>query len=284
MLSKYYHLKDEIIKCYVEENLSIREIKDKLSIKSKTAIQKLIGDKIRSNSEAIKLGHKKYPNSFLHTSETKDRLREKRLNYLKNHPECTAWRKKNMSYPEKMFIKYILDRELDKKYLIEREKSFFPYYVDFAFINIKVAVEIDGSQHLLPERKINDNNKDELLNSLGWKVIRISEDTVKNDWKNIDEILLNIDYEILDNTTKIGIFKSTKKYQKKERDINGRTSLQNISSMKQRKVERPSKELLYDLIKTKSFVEIGKTYNVSDKAIVKWCKYYKLPFRKKDIK
>lgn len=53
----------------------------------------------------------------------------------------------------------------------------------------------------------------------------------------------------------------------------------------QRKVkERPSKEELLELIKTKSFLEIGRIYNVSDNAVRKWCKSYGLPYRKKDIK
>lgn len=52
----------------------------------------------------------------------------------------------------------------------------------------------------------------------------------------------------------------------------------------QRKVERPTKEELLKLIKTKSFVHIGKQFGVSDNTIRKWCKYYGLPYRKIDLK
>lgn len=52
----------------------------------------------------------------------------------------------------------------------------------------------------------------------------------------------------------------------------------------QRKIERPTKEKLEYLIQTKPFLQIGKMYGVSDNAIRKWCRYYDLPFRKKDIK
>lgn len=38
------------------------------------------------------------------------------------------------------------------------------------------------------------------------------------------------------------------------------------------------------LIYEKSFRELGKIYNVSDKAISKWCKKLNLPYRKKDMK
>lgn len=51
-----------------------------------------------------------------------------------------------------------------------------------------------------------------------------------------------------------------------------------------RKVERPSKEELLELIKTKSFKEIGKIYNVSDNTIRKWCKSEGLPHLKSEIK
>lgn len=51
------------------------------------------------------------------------------------------------------------------------------------------------------------------------------------------------------------------------------------------KVEnRPSKEELLEMIKTTSFVEIGKKYGVSDKAIAKWCVKYGLPSTRKEIK
>ncbi|AZU98946.1 hypothetical protein pW2_114 [Bacillus phage pW2] len=51
----------------------------------------------------------------------------------------------------------------------------------------------------------------------------------------------------------------------------------------QRKFERPNKEELFNLIKTISFLEIGRIYGVSDNAVRKWCKSYDLPYRKKDI-
>jgi very-short-patch-repair endonuclease len=35
--------------------------------------------------------------------------------------------------------------------------------VDFAFTDQRIAIEIDGSQHLLPERKAKDDEKDALL-------------------------------------------------------------------------------------------------------------------------
>ena len=50
-----------------------------------------------------------------------------------------------------------------------------------------------------------------------------------------------------------------------------------------RKAFRPDRKTLKDLIRTISFSELGKTYGVSDKTIVKWCNYYHLPSKKSII-
>lgn len=44
-----------------------------------------------------------------------------------------------------------------------------------------------------------------------------------------------------------------------------------------------SREELKNLIRTNSFINIGKMYNVTDNAVRKWCKKYNLPYKKSDI-
>jgi len=51
-----------------------------------------------------------------------------------------------------------------------------------------------------------------------------------------------------------------------------------------RETEWPNRELLKHLIRTKSFLEIGRMFNVTDNAIRKWCDYYFLPRKKSEIK
>lgn len=51
-----------------------------------------------------------------------------------------------------------------------------------------------------------------------------------------------------------------------------------------RKVEnRPTREQLKNMIRTLSFLEIGRKYEVSDNTIRKWCDGYSLPRKKTDI-
>lgn len=48
--------------------------------------------------------------------------------------------------------------------------------------------------------------------------------------------------------------------------------------------KRPAKDILVNLIQTTPFVQIGKMYGVTDNAVRKWCKFYNLPYKQKDIK
>ena len=281
-------IKEETKKLIVEDyenGLSLKEICDKYGIKSKSYISNyVLSGNTRSLSESIKLAHEKHPSLFKHTDETKRKMREKRLEWMKNNPEKTAWRLKNMSYPEKCFQKILEDNGIDKKYLIYREYSVFPYFIDFAFINEKIAIEIDGSQHLEEERKKRDEEKDVLLRSNGWRILRIAALEVVRDGTEVLETLL----EMLGNETteyaKVGILKAPKTREKVTRGEDGLSDGERMRAFNQRKVERPSKEELFALIKKQPFTRIGEQYGVSDRAVANWCKHYGIPHRKKDLK
>jgi len=267
-------IKDELVRLYVDESYSVKDLRKKFKIQSED-IKDILGNKVRSSSESIKLAHKKYPENYKHTEESKKIMREKRLEFMKNNPEKTAWRLSNVSYPEKLCIEYIEKNSLDKKYSIVREFSVFPYFIDFAFVNEMVAIEIDGSQHLLPERKKRDDKKDKLLNDLGWLVIRVSEKEIKT---NIDEVFKQILLILKDkpkiNNHRIGLVVKPKKYQKKERNEFGFTELEIQSKFKQRKVARPPLSVLLEQTKQMGFPKTGKLYNVSENTIRKWIKAY----------
>jgi very-short-patch-repair endonuclease len=78
------------------------------------------------------------------------------------------------SYPEKYVAKLL--EELNLGFI--KELKVGRWFVDFAFPDKMIALEIDGKQHDLPERKASDIVKDEHLVSQGWTVHRIR-------WKKI---------------------------------------------------------------------------------------------------
>lgn len=85
----------------------------------------------------------------------------------------TGWQSRQgltPSYPEKYFIQ-LFEAESAPPYV--RELRVGRWFIDFAFPTLKLAVEIDGRQHLLPERQDSDRKKDSELLAAGWTVVRV---------------------------------------------------------------------------------------------------------------
>lgn len=239
-------IKAQIQNDYFNEKRSIKFLKETYNFGTETLFNILEG-KLRSISEAGKIAHKIHKDSFKLSDEAKLKIKEKRIKFMKDHPEQTAWRLKNLSYPEKCFLNLITEKELDKKYLIIREYSFFPYFIDFAFIDIKLAVEIDGSQHKLDNRHKQDIKKDKLLNENGWKVLRIDASSImyhkKEVYIKLNDILLN--YKTKQSFLKIGIMSNVdfKKEQKNINKHNKEKIIENkINNIKQLNIDFHKKE------------------------------------------
>ncbi len=144
---------------------------------SSAAIAKAIkrGDlKLRNKSEAVKLAHKKYPDSFKTSEETKKKISESMIKYLKENPDKVPYKlnhySKGPSYPEKYF-KEVFDKEnVDLTY----HERIYIYELDFANIEKKIDVEVDGDQHYLDKRiKKSDERRNLYLQERGWVVFRI---------------------------------------------------------------------------------------------------------------
>lgn len=56
------------------------------------------------------------------------------------------------------------------------------------------------------------------------------------------------------------------------------------SQKAQQTCERPSRQVLKDMIRTMAFVKIGEEFGVTDNAVRNWCDKYNLPTKKSDIK
>lgn len=66
--------------------------------------------------------------------------------------------------------------------------------------------------------------------------------------------------------------------------LSSSTYCSNCIKIISRIVERPNREELKQLIRTTSFVQIGKKFNVTDNTIRKWCKSENLPSKVSEIK
>jgi very-short-patch-repair endonuclease len=91
------------------------------------------------------------------------------------------------SYPEK-YVMSLLD-SLNISYT--REFKVGRWFIDFANIERKLALEIDGKQHELPARKASDKVKDDYLLLNDWKILRIKWKKITKEFR--EELLSKIE-------------------------------------------------------------------------------------------
>ena len=166
-----------------DEGLSTRDLTNKYGV-VKSSIRKAVkrGDfKPRNRSEAAKVRLKQFPQK--HTEETKMKISQIRRKFLENNPDKVPYLLNHSSkktYPEQIFEKALIKKGFDN-FIYNYQNGIYQY--DFAFVDVKLDVEIDGSTHLTSKVKEIDKRRDEWSVSQGWKVLRF---TAK-------EVLLNVD-------------------------------------------------------------------------------------------
>jgi very-short-patch-repair endonuclease len=80
------------------------------------------------------------------------------------------------SYPER-FIDGLLRQRSVSGYVFQYQVKRF--CIDFAFVEQKIALEVDGKQHDYPGGREHDEKRDAILSALGWKVFRIKWKSIK---------------------------------------------------------------------------------------------------------
>ncbi|MBR5939593.1 DUF559 domain-containing protein [Candidatus Saccharibacteria bacterium] len=140
-------------------------------------------ERLRQKSERIR---ERYKNNELvpswsgrkHTEESKQRISEsmklaQKEGRAHNIGEC-RWNNEH-SWPEKWLIQ-VLKNEcgFDEGKQYKTEYPFHRFSLDFAFIEQKLCIEVDGKQHSYDNaQQERDRQKDELLKAEGWLELRI---------------------------------------------------------------------------------------------------------------
>lgn len=223
----------------------------------------------------------------------REEARKRRFEYLKKHTGQTAWERRSsgkMSFLEKWFFdNAIVKYKLFEKFDIINELPVYPYFIDFAFNDIKLAVELDGKIHFVNKQRVqHDCDKDELLVNKGWTIYRIKYDENNEDTINKFINFLNnfTPNKSMDNKVykyqEVKMINNIHKYHvyNKKCPICGADICDSSKhcvkciNFDKRKVERPSKEILKEEIQHNSLCALGRKYGVSDTAIKKWCIAY----------
>ena len=83
---------------------------------------------------------------------------------------------------ESVMWHYLRGKQLGKQF--RRQHIIGPFIADFACLDPKVVVELDGGYHSIPEQQVSDEERTEWLENKGYKVIRFTNDEVLGDIQN----------------------------------------------------------------------------------------------------
>lgn len=227
------------------------------------------------------------------SSESKQRISEKRKEWLKNNPDKHPWKNKDKfksqpcekvkAFLDKLGIQYITE------FAPEIENRFFS--IDIAIPDKMIALEINGNQHYERDGRLKPyyQERHDLIVNAGWNVFEIHYSACFNldKWSQFVDIIRSS--EIVKEFDYFNYKPIPKKQSKQSKNKCDCGNTKQIISKKcftcnntsekplARKAIRPSKEELLELIWSQTTVSLGKFYGISDVAIKKWAKIYEIP-------
>ncbi len=102
--------------------------------------------------------------------------------------ELAKKQKENPTDAEVFLWKNLKGKQLEG-YQFRRQHIIDQFIVDFVCLEKHLVIEVDGGYHTLPEIEISDNERNEILNQLGFEVLRFKNEKIIND---IEEVLHKI--------------------------------------------------------------------------------------------
>ena len=93
---------------------------------------------------------------------------------LKQHPKTTRLARslrKRETWGERVMWSWLRDKRFSE-YKFRRQHPAGPHFLDFFCIEARLNIEVDGSQHGLPENLIADAARDAFLTAQGIKTLR----------------------------------------------------------------------------------------------------------------
>jgi very-short-patch-repair endonuclease len=92
--------------------------------------------------------------------------------------------------PEENKMWHILLKNFKPRFF--RQRIIGNYIVDFYCPSLKLIIEIDGSQHNLPENQRYDQKRTKFLENSGYKILRFTNDDINKRIRNVEHTLFAI--------------------------------------------------------------------------------------------
>lgn len=98
--------------------------------------------------------------------------------------------RKNMTKGEACLWKYVLRAGNMKGYPFRRQRPILNYIADFACLELRLVIEVDGITHETEEAAERDRQKDRDLEAVGFSVLRFSNWEVLNRIDDVSGVIL----------------------------------------------------------------------------------------------
>jgi very-short-patch-repair endonuclease len=85
--------------------------------------------------------------------------------------------RKRQTHAEAALWQYLRASRLDG-FRFRRQHRIDRYFADFACVSLKLVIELDGKVHDEDDQQLNDYHRQQAIESLGWSVLRFSNDQV----------------------------------------------------------------------------------------------------------
>jgi len=112
-------------------------------------------------------------------------MNENNQNYNKQLKPVARKLRSEMTKSEACLWKYVLKSRQMKGYTFNRQRPIGNYIADFVCKELKIIIELDGISHLFEETQDKDREKEDYLKSLGYVVLRFSDEEVLKDIRNV---------------------------------------------------------------------------------------------------
>ncbi|TKC01337.1 endonuclease domain-containing protein [Pedobacter cryotolerans] len=121
--------------------------------------------------------------------------------YNQNLKDFANANRKEMTKAEACIWKYLLSRKQMMGFAFRRQRPVLNYIADFMCKELMLIIEIDGITHQWENVSKNDKIRTQMLEEIGFTIIRFNDDEVLSDIKNVNQTICFYIEEYLAKTT-----------------------------------------------------------------------------------
>jgi very-short-patch-repair endonuclease len=118
--------------------------------------------------------------------------------YNNNLKDKASHLRKNMTKAEACLWKYVFKAASLNGYTFKRQRPILSYIVDFVCLDLMLIIEVDGLTHTYENVSQNDIERQDILESIGFKVLRFEDEEVLHHIDRVKKQIIEIMNKIIE--------------------------------------------------------------------------------------